>query len=95
MNEIMITRTKTLESLRQHQLVIVRRLLRGPLTEFELAHEVAEASAYTEDEASDRMAEWLEELRAEGLVWAGRMFNVVGQEISVAALTTGGRKLVR
>ena len=85
----------TLDSLRQHQLVIVRRLRRGPLTEFELAHEVADASAYTEDEASERMAGWLDELRTDGLVWAGRMSNAAGQEMSVAALTKSGRELVR
>ena len=87
--------TTTLDSLRQHQLVIVRRLRRGPLTEFELAHEVAAASSYGEDEASERMVKWLDELRAEGLIWAGLMYNDAGQEISVAALTNAGRDLVR
>ena len=86
--------TTTLESLRHHQLVIVRRLRRGPLTEFELAHEVAAASGYSQDESSERMAGWLDELRTDGLVWAGRMSNAAGQEISVAALTKKGRKLV-
>ena len=93
MNAMTTATTTTLESLRQHQLVIVRRLRRGPLTEFELAHEVAAASSYSEDEASERMAAWLDELRADGLVWAGRMSDAAAQEISVAALTKTGRKL--
>ena len=94
MNTMTTETTTTLDSLRQHQLVIVRRLRRGPLTEFELAHEVAAASSYTEDEASDHMARWLDELHAEGLVWAGKMSNAAGQEIAVAALTQIGRRLV-
>ena len=72
----------------------MRRLRRGPLTEFELAHEVAAASSYSEDEASERMVKWLDELRAEGLIWAGLMYNDAEQEISGAALTKSGRKLV-
>ena len=95
MNATTTDTTTTLDSLRQHQLVIVRRLRRGPLTEFELAHEVADASAYSEDEASERMAGWLDDLRADGLVWAGKMSNAAGQEIAVAALTRFGRKVVR
>ena len=95
MNATTTTTTTTLESLRQHQLVIVRRLRRGPMTEFELAHEVADASSYSESEASERMAGWLDELRAEGLVWAGTMYNDAGQEILVAALTKAGREVVR
>jgi hypothetical protein len=37
----------TLDTLAQHQLVILRRLRAGPLTEFELAREIAEHSAYS------------------------------------------------
>ena len=40
------------------------------------------------------MAGWLDELRAEGLIWAGLMYNDAGQAISVAALTKAGRELV-
>ena len=63
----------TLNELRHSHLVIVRRLRNGPLTEFELAHEVAESSSYSEEQAADRMEAWLEELRVDGLIWSGRM----------------------
>jgi hypothetical protein len=85
---------ETIDSLRQHQLVILRRLLRGPLTEFELSQEVAGHSGYTPDEAADRMGAWLEELREEGLVWSGRLTNDSNQHIFAAALTRRGRELV-
>ena len=39
------------EKLRQHELIILRRLLHGPLTEFELAREVAESSSWTAEQA--------------------------------------------
>ncbi len=86
--------TETIQSLAQHQLVILRRLRRGPLTEFELANEVAEHSGYSGEEAADKMADWLETLRAEGLVWAGALSNADGQTLAAAALTTAGRELV-
>ena len=84
----------TIDSLQQHQLVILRRLRNGPLTEFELASEVAEHSGYSTDECSENMPEWLNELRDESLVWAGTLTNDSGQEIVAAALTKRGTELV-
>lgn len=83
-----------IESLRQPELVIVRRLRDGPLTEFELAHEIAEHSGYEEDEATHRMSKWLEDLKRKGLVWVGILFNRRGQSILAAALACRGRALV-
>ncbi|MBU0718329.1 MAG: hypothetical protein KJ749_08780 [Planctomycetes bacterium] len=85
----------TLEALQQHQLVILRRLRGGPLTEFELADEVAGHSGYSIEDCADHMADWLDELRAEGLTWAGFLVNDAGQEIMAAALTKRGKELVR
>ena len=65
----------TIESLQQHQLVILRRLRNGPLTEFELATEVADHSGHSYEEASDKMADWLDELRTAGMVWFGTLSN--------------------
>lgn len=84
----------TVEALRQHQLVILRRLLGGPLTEFELVREVAEHSGHTYDQAADLMAEWLEELRLEGHIWSGALVNSADQKLLAAALTKKGRELV-
>lgn len=84
----------TTESLRQHQLVIMRRLRNGPLTEFELIREVSTHSGHNEEQCADRMADWLEELRQEGLVWSGTLANANGQKIMAAALTSRGRELV-
>ena len=84
----------TIESLRQHQLVILRRLRTGPLTEFELATEVADHSGHSHEEATDKMAEWLDELRTAGMVWAGTLSNSAAQEIMAAALTRRGQELV-
>ncbi len=84
----------TLESLRQHQLVILRRLRRGPLTEFELAGEVADVSGYTTSDAADRMQDWLEELCDAGLIWFGQLRNADSQTILAAALTGRGKELV-
>jgi hypothetical protein len=86
--------TTTLESLRQHQLVILRRLRNGPLTEFELSFEVAEHSGHGVDQASEKMSDWLDELRDEGLIWAGQLANANGQVIMAAALTRRGQELV-
>jgi len=86
--------TGTIESLRQHQLIILRRLRKHPLTEFELATHVAEHSGFEPEEAADKMGEWLEELRTEGLVWAGALSNANSQTIMAAALTAKGRELV-
>ena len=82
-------------ALQQHQLVILRRLRSGPLTEFELAGEIAGHSGYSIEQCADRMAEWLDELRAEGLIWAGALTNDTGQELMAAALSKRGRDLVK
>ncbi len=84
----------TIDSLRQHQLVILRRLRGGPLTEFELSHEVAEHSGFTPEQAAENMTDWLEELRCEGLVWSGLLANSNNQQIAAAALTKRGKDLV-
>jgi len=84
----------TIEALRQHELVILRRLRGGPLTEFELVREVADHSGYTHDQAAEMMAEWLEDLRIEGYVWAGALSNASEQTLMAAALTRHGRELV-
>jgi len=89
-----MTETLTTEDLRQHELIILRRLRHSPLTEFELAAEVSEHSAYSHDAAADRMASWLDELRQQGLVWSGRLTNDANQSIVAAALTRKGRELV-
>ncbi len=85
---------ETIETLAQHQLVILRRLRTGPLTEFELVHEVTNHSGHNAEQGADRMADWLETLRLEGLVWAGSLQNADGQQIMAAALTKHGRELV-
>lgn len=82
------------KSLAQHQLVILRRLRQGPLTEFELTREVAGHSGFTPEEAADHMGEWLEVLRTDGLIWSGDLANADGQRILAAALTKQGRELV-
>ncbi len=84
----------TLDTLRQPELVVVRRLSSGPLTEFELAHEIAAHSGYTPEQAADRVAGWLNELWEKGLVWTGTLSNKRGQTIKAAALTNRGRELV-
>lgn len=84
----------TLETLRQHQLVILRRLRKGPLTEFELVREVANHSGHSREQCEEKMAEWLEELRVEGLVWAGALTNANGQKMMAAALTRAGIDMV-
>ncbi len=83
------------ETLRQHELVILRRLRNGPLTEFELAREVAESSTWSAEEAFARIGDWLEALRREGLVWSGKLFDQRDQFIVAAALTNKGRALVQ
>jgi len=87
--------THTVETLRQHQLVILRRLRTGPLTEFELSREVASHSAFSPEQCADQMSEWLEELRSEGLIWAGALTNANGQRLMAAALTKHGKELVQ
>jgi len=83
------------EVLRQHELIILRRLRRGPLTEFELAREVAENSNWSSQEAFGHIKEWLDGLQKEGLVWAGKLYNDHGQHIYAAALTRRGQELVK
>lgn len=83
-----------IESLRQHQLVILRRLRKSPLTEFELIREVSGHSGYTMEQCEDQIGAWLEELKEGGLVWAGKLANAAGQEIMAAALTSRGADLV-
>lgn len=90
----MIDSINTIDALRQHQLVILRRLRGGPLTEFELASEVAGHSGHSHESAVDNMADWLEELRVQGLIWAGALTNAEGQSMMAAALTNRGRDLV-
>lgn len=85
---------ETINALAQHQLVVLRRLRDGPLTEFELAAEVAEHSGYTQEQCADNMAEWLDALRLEGLIWAGALSNADGQSMMAAALTRRGKELV-
>lgn len=84
----------TIDALRQHELVILRRLRGGPLTEFELIAEVDEHSGHTTEKCADSMIAWLCELRDAGLVWAGALGSDTGQEIWAAALTKKGRELV-
>ena len=84
----------TVNALAQHQLVILRRLRAGQLTEFELASEVAGNSGYSQEQCADNMGEWLDELRVEGLIWAGALSNANGQEMMAAALTARGKELV-
>ena len=45
----------TIDALRQHQLVILRRLRNGPLTEFELASQVADHSGFSAEQCDDSM----------------------------------------
>ncbi len=90
----MMTVVNALETLAQHQLVILRRLRAGPLTEFELAREIAEHSAYSLEQCADNMKDWLEQLRADGSIWFGALTNASGQQILAAALTRQGRELV-
>lgn len=84
----------TIDALRQHQLVILRRLRNGPLTEFELVREVADHSGHTAEQCNDLIGEWLDELRRQGLVWSGELSNADGQSILSAALTNKGKELV-
>ena len=85
---------ETIDSLRQHQLVILRRLREHPLTEFELAREVADHSGHTPEVAEEKMADWLEELRLEGLIWSGSLTNANNQQMMAAALTKQGVDLI-
>lgn len=79
----------------QHEVVILRRLASGPLTEFELSREVAEASGFSESEAASRMSEWVIVLKNKGMLFAGSLTDMKGTSMIVAALTSEGRKLVQ
>ena len=87
--------TQAFEVLRQHELVILRRLRAGPLTEFELAREVAENSTWTSERAFENIQGWLESLKDSGFIWAGKLHNSKGQYIYAAALTRQGQDLVQ
>ena len=56
----------TLDALCHPELVVVRRLSRGPLTEFEHAHDVAVNSSYTPEQAAGRVTNWLNDLQEKG-----------------------------
>lgn len=83
------------EDLRQHELIIVRRLRTGPLTEFELAREVAENSSWTAEASVENIGEWLESLKSQGLIWCGRLYNDREQHVLAAALTRRGQELIQ
>lgn len=87
--------TEILNSLRQHELVILRRLRSSPLTEFELAKEIAEHSGYSSQAAAENVPGWLEELKEQGYIWTGRLSNLEGQHLYAAALTRLGREIVQ
>ena len=89
-----MTESTTIDDLQQHQLVILRRLRAGPLTEFELAAEVASHSGHSPARCAELIVGWLEELQCEGFIWTGRLFNANGQFIQAAALTRPGKELV-
>jgi len=85
---------ETIQSLLPHQLVIMRRLRSGPLTEFELAQTIVERTNFSAEQAAEYMSDWLEALRLEGLIWSGQLTNIDGQRLLAAALTRHGRELV-
>lgn len=89
-----MTQAPTLEDLRQRDLVILRRLRHGPLTEFELTSEIVEHSGYTREQAEENIGDWLVKLTDSGLIWSGRLYNDAQQYILAAALTNQGRELV-
>ena len=87
--------TESIERLHQHELVILRRLRNGPLTEFELIREIAEHSGHTAESAGQSIEAWLRSLRDDGLIWMGQLENATGQRIYAAALTRAGRELIQ
>ncbi len=84
----------TIEALSNPALVVARRLRSGPLTEFELASEVACHSSYSPEQAADQIASGLQELFDQGLIWSGDLSNRRGQHMVAAALTNLGKRLV-
>jgi hypothetical protein len=87
--------SQAFEVLRQHELIILRRLRNGPLTEFEMAREVAENSNWSAEQAFEKIHAWLESLKDGGFVWSGKLHNAKGQHICAAALTRRGHDMVR
>lgn len=83
-----------INSLSSPALIMVRRLRVGPLTEFELASEVACHSSYSPEQAADQLAFWIKELFDQGLIWSGVLSNRRGQNIVAAALTNLGMRVV-
>ncbi len=86
--------TDTFGAMRHHQLTILKQLLPGPLTEFELSQAVSQSTGFGTGVAAEMMPQWLDELKTEGLVWSGSLFNSEDQSITAAALTLRGRHLV-
>lgn len=84
--------TATIDDLRQHQLVILRRLRNGPLTEFDLSAEVANSSGWDREKAAERISQWLDELAANG--WVAIQIGGENHTYKVATLTDAGRELV-
>ncbi len=84
----------TIESLSNPALIVARRLRSGPLTEFELASEVACHSSYSPEQAADQLASWVQELFDQDLIWSGVLSNSRGQHMVAAALTNTGKRLV-
>jgi len=84
--------TTTIDDLRQHQLVILRRLRNGPLTEFELSSEVAGHSGWEAEQASDMIGQWLGELASSGLIQV--QTGGVEYKYKTATLTGAGREVV-
>ncbi len=84
----------TIESLSNPALIVVRRLRSGPLTEFELASEVACHSSYSPEQAADQLASWVQELFDQGLIWSGVLSNRRGQHMVAVALSNLGKRLV-
>jgi len=86
--------TDAIGAMRHHQLIILQQLVSGPRTEFELAQAVAQATGFEAEIAAEMIPQWLDELRGEGLVWSGMLYNADKQSITAAALTNRGRDLV-
>ncbi len=84
----------TIEVLSKPALVLARRLRSGPLTEFELASEVACHLGYSPEQATEEIATWVKELFDQGLIWSGVLSNRRGQQMVAAALTNLGKRLI-
>ena len=84
----------TIEALSNPAQVVARRLRSGPLTEFDLASEVACHSGYSPEQATEELATWIEELFDQGLIWSGVLSNRRGQHMVASALTNLGKRLI-